>query len=635
MTDLKVHADIYDASGNKLGAGPIDSIVSVSLKRRLDGGGSFEMALPLTDKRAVDLIQNERRVRLYFYDGTAERELGRGVIRKKEVDVAESELSLFVSGPDDMVELTFPSCGRGLTYDNLSISTVVSGLVGLASGWTASVDGGLGNHSTRIDGGNPLNALIRMAQQLGLHIRPALTTKTLEFGEFGTALGLRADGPVSNAQAVETNDELLLVDRLTVVSDSNDIVNYIVPLGGGEGDAAITLEHSTRTTPYTIQSTTKNGATIHYISDSTSITAYGQIEINPLVYKNIVPISNSATGLERAANALYDAAVADLERLKDPLHTYRITVKKPRQTIRPGDKLPVRYKGVVERENSEQLTYVDIDDTFWIMTVDERISGDGVTLMLDVASVDRHQKDSIDTIVGALEEQQVRSVAIQPFFNKDSYVFKREISSDGSGYDAEVPIYTTDSILTMQRCLLRIKTRPFRATATGAASDGGSTETSTADGHTHTLFRLDSSPPGGTPTTRKFTIYDGASTYFFEADTTASAPATFEPTTAGSHDHDVTIPTHTHNLDYGITDDTTYPEDVRIKVNGVDRTTALGGPWGTTSTEVDEELDITTYINAAATLQQEHTVLLSCDVGQGEIEVVVELIETIQSLGVT
>ena len=617
---MRVWADILDAAGNKLGDGPLANVFETSIKRRLDGGGSFEMTLPLTDARALSLCQNERRIRIYLHDGRDSREIGRGVIRRRELAPAESEKTLHISGPDDMVELTFPNIGRGLIYDNDTMSDIVDDIVGLASGWTADVDAGLGSYSTRIDGGTPLSAIIKLAEQKGLHIRPALTAKTLEFGAFGDSLGLYAYGEISNVESVLDNDNLLIIDRITVVSESSNIINWMELRGGGEGDTAIDLAglSATRGTgfgdAYDIQSTTKNGETIYYVKDATSASAYGQIEAT-MIYKNLVPVSNNASDLLACRNAIYDAGVADLLRMKDPQSTYRLTLKKPRQTIRPGDKLRVVYQGVVELEKdyagSSKLTYIDIDDEFWVMTVDERISGDSITLTLDVSTIDRHQQDEVETIVGAIEEQRVRSVAIQPYPTAWAYVITRQISAEDSGYTADVPIYISNAVLSVQRCILRVKTRPFRSTAKSPA-------------HNHRMF-LKSSTTGS----------DDIVLWRNMSARTSDGGGLTAFRFYGAPNNDLWTEGEGGAQVYGIYDDSQYPEDVNVAVNAVDRTGALSGPWGTTSTEMDEILDITDYINAAATLQQEHTVTLSCDAGRGEVEVVVEIYAVIQTLSVT
>lgn len=613
---MRLWCDIYNAAGTRLGAGPLFQVISATIKRRLDGAGSFEVELPLTDRRVVDLVQNERRIRIFLQDRDDydPREIGRGVIRNKKVDVSDAEFSMFISGPDDMVELTFPNIGRGLIFEDDPLGDIVDDLVALASGWTADSDMGLGNYSTRIDGGNPLAAVIKLAEQNGLHIRPALTAKTLEFGAFGDALGLRAYGPISNLEAVQNNDNLLIIDRLSVVSDSSNLINWMELRGGGEGDTAIDLQglSASRGTgfgdAYDIQSTTKNGRTIYYIADASSIATYGQIE-ETMIYKNLVPISNSATDLLACRNAIFDAGVADLIRMKDPLYTYRLTLKKPRQTIRPGDKIRVQYTGIVEREDGSELTYVSIDDEFWIMTLDERISGDSITLTLDVASIDRHALDAVETVVGAIEQQQVRSVAIQPYRTTFSYVFARVISSEDGGFNATVPVKFDNSVLQCNRCKIQLTTRPFQSTAKNAL-------------HRHLMF--DHISASG----------DLAGNQIFSASVDAEGTGTTTVVLpVASAPGDIFTSSEDGEINYGVYNDTTYPGDVGIIIDGVDRTSALGGPWGDTSTPVDEELNITQYLDTP--IQQTHILEFFCATGRGEIEVIVNNNVDEQSLSVT
>jgi hypothetical protein len=41
-----------------------------------------------------------------------------------------------------------------------------------------------------------------------------------------------------------------------------------------------------------------------------------------------------------------------------------------------------------------------------------------------------------------------------------------------------------------------------------------------------------------------------------------------------------------------------YPDTLNITINGIDRTAALGGPWGDGSTAFELALDITDYVQA-------------------------------------
>lgn len=59
---------------------------------------------------------------------------------------------------------------------------------------------------------------------------------------------------------------------------------------------------------------------------------------------------------------------------------------------------------------------------------------------------------------------------------------------------------------------------------------------------------------------------------------------------------------HTHDISYGISEDIDNSPSISIKINGTDRTAALGGPWTTDQLE----LDLTTYIQSTG----KHTIEL-------------------------
>jgi hypothetical protein len=107
--------------------------------------------------------------------------------------------------------------------------------------------------------------------------------------------------------------------------------------------------------------------------------------------------------------------------------------------------------------------------------------------------------------------------------------------------------------------------------------------------------------------------------------------------TLSNHTHSVTVADHTHTLTntYGIYQDTVNPTSISIYINGVDRTAALGGPWAAGGAAADDELDITTYlVNASGGLRQNHTISFRCASGQGEVEVEVDMLVTLQAIAV-
>jgi hypothetical protein len=108
--------------------------------------------------------------------------------------------------------------------------------------------------------------------------------------------------------------------------------------------------------------------------------------------------------------------------------------------------------------------------------------------------------------------------------------------------------------------------------------------------------------------------------------------------TVPAHTHDVTIPPHTHPMNYGVFEDSHYPQNISIYINGVDRTLALGGPWAPTDAAVEVEVDITEYlVNAVGGLRQTHEIRFMVTGGtnnQGSIDMQVDMLCTIQAIAV-
>lgn len=191
-------------------------------------------------------------------------------------------------------------------------------------------------------------------------------------------------------------------------------------------------------------------------------------------------------------------------------------------------------------------------------------------------------------------------------------------------------IYIPPETLSIYRGLLRLKFQRFRAYSTGASSGGGTTPTSSyksaetrtttnadeninitgykflsgssgdytqgdkaaADSHNHgiannTVLRK---ADGGNVT--YYTFSGGNHTHaLYNHGHYYTAYGHNHSVTIPGHDHTVSIPSHTHNISYGIYEDTT-PAGVGVIINGVSRTSVLGGPFS----GEQEALDIGQYL---------------------------------------
>ena len=662
---MRVWCDVFDSDYNRLGDGPVTAIKSASFRRALDGAGTFNMSLVGTDEQALTLLTNERRVRIYgeALDGTA-RVLGDGIIRQRNMTEQSGGVTLQVSGPDALDELKRVNTLLARTYRD-TVQNVVDVLLGLATGWTATVDASIASNTidVRYDGVSVLAALQNIADRYGYHLRlSSSTARTLEISEFGDDNGLR----ISKTEIVTTetiqNSELLMVQRLSQGQTSEQIYNWLLPIGAGEGTAALTLEKSTRTSPYTIQSTTAgDGRTLYYISDAASISTYGTIQ-KVGQFKEIAPNGNTNTDIVAAANALYDAAVEDLQRHTQQTEQYSVTVKNVQQTIQPGDKIHVDYKARVQTQ-SGFVDYLSIRDDFWILDVNETVSASGTSATLTISNVDQRITTPAEQMMNAIEQINLRNLQPTTTGSVRSYVYYDDMDGTNS---VTIPIEFTTATLLLQRVRLRIQTRPLRSNVTAAAGGGNHSHTVTIPSHSHSVTTSDhrhlmfsqrgTITPGFITDNNWITSANdsGTSTHDLILSTTVSGitgtaelwtrdagggETTTSASGGGSTETSSESGTHTHDMTYGIFDNTgVTPVGVTVSVNGTDLTNDLFGqatlaPGGGFINRVADVTELTDAIqNASGGLQQVHDIEVACTSGQGRVQVTIEVYEITQTI---
>lgn len=466
----RVWAEVFNSDGVRLGV--IPDIEAVKVTRILDGAGSVSLTLPGMSERALTLLTYEARVRVYLEQNNAVREVGRGIVRKPVTTDTPGGTTLTVDCPDELCELKDISVLLGRSYGDdapVSLESVVSSLVGLVDGWSASVEAGVSENlvSLRVDGVSILKALQELAENNGLHLRQSIGSKTLEFGAFGTDTGIYLRNVAHGNIRLQDNDNLAIVENLQITGTSEGLVNRIYPVGAGQGLAAINLENSTRTAPYTIQSVTgPDGRTLRYIE-----TGERPVREEVRRYK-ITPIANSAAAKEVADDALYDAAAADLARSSVVQETYRVVLAKVRRTIRAGDTVRLVFKGIVQQKGGAYV-YRNVDDTFTVLEVDEDFSPGGVKTSLVISNVDRMMMSIEKQVITAINDvkQSKFEVVTFPFF--DSYALYDMIGgaynlSDYDTYtyykEARFRILANSLITKVTAAFIRFKTFPLTST---------------------------------------------------------------------------------------------------------------------------------------------------------------------------
>jgi hypothetical protein len=615
--------DVYDASGNRLGEGPIITLQNVSVTRVLDGCGTIQFSTPATDSRVVSLLSVRRRVRIYTDGPGGARELCRGVVLSREFNESSSGSSYTFTCADNLVVLKDYNTLMARSYSQQSIQTVANALIALVPGWMATVESAVASNliDARFDGASVLKALQQITKNNGVHLRVG-TGDLVEIGAFGTLSNLAVMGVKHASGELYNNPNVAIVESIDAGEDAEDVVNWIIPLGAGEDEAALRLKRSTRTTPYTIENAFgPDGRKYFYLRDTNSITTYGQVQ-RVISFKDIAPISNSLNDRVNAANALYDAAAAWLQRASIPSKTYRVRLRNVKQTLRPGDKINLRYSGRVTR-SGQTVDYVNISGDFWIVRAQESIDLGGHHLSLEISNVDLVPEDAASMIVNTIEEVALRNLKPLTSAHARTYIYNEAIAP---GFPVIVPVEITNATLELVRLRVRVKTRPFRATSQAAEASGD---------HRH-LIALRSSAPSGIGARRYYDFIDEAATLpvtviLEESDIIGQTPDDLY--TYGSSG------VHTHPLEYGISDDTETPTGLSVRVNGTNRTSELGGPFMPSGGNGDFVLDIgkmTAYLeDASGGLYQEHQLDFRCTGGRGLIQVQVEVYEIAQTIAVT
>lgn len=604
---MQIEIEIQNASGTLSTPGPITTATSVTVTRRLDRAGSVKWSAPASDQRVLEFVQSKRRaiIRVDSLNGQPITEIARMVIETIGDDYSASAYNRSISGVDSIGELKFINTRRGRKFAAARVDSVFSTLLGLVPGW--SYTGEAENLiSARFDGASVLKAINALVEQQGIHFRQSATNQNvLELGAFGESNGLTilAGQPTLHAY----DPCLLYAESLHVEEESSDIVNWIEPIGAGRGDAAITLERSTRTSPYPIVTETgPDGRTIYAVQDQGSIDKYGLVELTG-EFKGITLVGTTLADQIAGANALYDMTVAHLLRYKDPYFSYGMTVRGNTRNLKPGDKIAIHGSFPIVDDMGYVAGERYLDTEVWIMEVAETISTSGRSTSLTIASVDRVAASGAEIVVGRLEQIRLNNVSVESYpAPMAGFVYKSEIDPT---HDFTIPIDITNRVQNLLFCTLRFTTGPFVSTASAAASGGGSAVTSAGGGastETSTLLGLSSG----------FAIPIGP-------DHRHDIAAHGHDVNLPSHTHSVTIPSHTHALDYELATDSQTPDEVSIEINGVDRTDELGGPWAVGGGGVDVTLEIGDILNLESDIQQRHTITFSCADGQGLVEVTV------------
>jgi hypothetical protein len=525
---------VKDPSGVQLGAGAL-LCKNARVNQLLDGVGSFDVSVPY-DQQAESLLEVERRVEVWGRFDENARLLANGIVKRVSLKFGTSP-QISVSCLEALEELKYTNTLLDFKLDNVTVSQAVQTLAGLA-GWTATVNFD-GRVVLRFDGVNVLKGLQEICNTNGIHFRAGVAPKNLEVGTFGDLLRITlmtTDSPLTSS------DTLGVIDQVSIEEDGEQIFNWLLPLGAGEGEAALTLKNSTRADVKS--GVGANGQTYYYLEDAESVRLYGRKQ-KTVVFKNVVALNNSDGAKRDAANALRDATNAFLSRVSRPIERYSINVRVAPQTFRPGDRVRVIYTGLARTISGED-SFKRIDGVFWILRVSENYSENGRSTNLELASVDKPKVEPAKVLVMALENLEVRNLKPQPYPIAFNTVFSGLIQGHtvaGARVNPEFRFKLNNYIYDVTAVRFIISTQPM-----------------------YTVMQA------GIYTTTLNTV---------------------TPAAGANHLHLITAQPNTFR---GMPS-TNYPSGLRLLINGVDVSANFGGPWGVGSNAViNQDIDVTNYI---------------------------------------
>lgn len=489
---LGLRVDVYDAADNKISTGPVLTILACSYEMGLDRVGAFSLAVP-ADSEDADLLALEREVRIYR---ESEGLVFRGIIARRSYSIsADGKRQLDIAGDSIARQLVKRSTLLGLSFSGSTLAQAVGGnatanTLLYGTGWSA---GSLATPSTtllaRYDGLSRWEALTKVAEVFSLHVREDNLNKEIDVIAAGTASGIVLQNVEQWTPELAANRGLFPVTQVGVEEQSQDLVNRLVPLGAGEGINQLTLRYSNRTTPYTVQNATgPDGSTYYYIEDATSVASYGVNE-RVVSVKEAIPLANSTSGYQAAANALYDVAATALTRSATPLTSYSVSVAGLRHVdngaalFEPGQTMRLVYRGVTTDENGSARNWLDVDENLYLMGFSRSFDASGAdSWNLTLTTADRFDVDPAGKLADTFSAVRALQVSLRYYTYHEVHILER--TSIASGSTASMTVKWDGNVSLLHQAKLTFKVNALRSNVTVATASGGQEKTSSSGGGT-------------------------------------------------------------------------------------------------------------------------------------------------------
>lgn len=279
-------------------------------------------------------------------------------------------------------------------------------------------------------GESVLEVFVRIAEMTGTQFRlhPTIDRCIQWMYNIQPPSGIRAVIGVDPV-AAETNAEICLIEKLTYIQDTADLISHIHPWGKGEGSGRVGMSSpldpgSPGTTgandPLKSTRTAPDGYTLdldnNVLRRDDAQTDYGY----SIIHKTFSDISATLDVLDpsydpalvSARNQLFDAAYEYLRSHSYPLLSYKISVSKLDAEVRPGETIHVIYRAFAGQQNEHtgavtNYQWIDVDADLLVLESTTDIDSNGIrTPALVVSSVSRWPMNDRNLLATLLRDAQ-------------------------------------------------------------------------------------------------------------------------------------------------------------------------------------------------------------------------------------
>src|SRR3990167_8320448 len=250
----RLGVEVYDSSGDLQAY--LTGILGLRVRNAVNQVGERVFTLWAGHPGAAELTIG-REVR-FFREGEGEIPVSRGIIKDVQW-IAEDGPRLTVVCSSLMGELTWPNTYLGIPADDITPAAAMTALLADATGWTAldSVTSPV-NVTDPFVNQTPFRALQLLAETQDGYIRETATPREIELKNTTGASGLRLVNVEQAGPGLHDNDDSGLIASMSMRQEGMAIINRIVPFGADAGDVMLSLNPSSRSSPYTIQQTIPN-----------------------------------------------------------------------------------------------------------------------------------------------------------------------------------------------------------------------------------------------------------------------------------------------------------------------------------------------------------------------------------------